>query len=331
MPKSKKPRKKGAHGREQAARSRLLRNQFKDPAECRRLVKIVEDARAARHKGSAQLGYLFALADQDFMVERFIEAFMALERWQTTEEMDDFSLVNSMLMIGAIAFLKVGVQESERLDEIRRAAYAATLAIDHRNMGRRIPDELIEDTREGLTTAQMIFEAATANGMNQELIEVLKENDPEHIASTPGRFREHRRLILGDYLEKVQALEAAQNPHREFTVPEIASLAHQPKARVNGILETLAGKGTELHVRTVHGLTLVSFGGRLSFAEEERNRRLERERLKAEEAKREAEEEKSMRVERIEKGRMQAEKIRIMAAPSPNWFDAIVCAGDAHA
>lgn len=144
------------------------------------------------------------------MVERFIEAFMALERWQTTEEMDDFSLVNSMLMIGAIAFLKVGVQESERLDEIRRAAYAATLAIDHRNMGRRIPDELIEDTREGLTTAQMIFEAATANGMNQELIEVLKENDPEHIASTPGRFREHRRLILGDYLEKVQALEAAQ-------------------------------------------------------------------------------------------------------------------------
>lgn len=210
MPKSKKPRKKGAHGREQAARSRLLRNQFKDPAECRRLVKIVEDARAARHKGSAQLGYLFALADQDFMVERFIEAFMALERWQTTEEMDDFSLVNSMLMIGAIAFLKVGVQESERLDEIRRAAYAATLAIDHRNMGRRIPDELIEDTREGLTTAQMIFEAATANGMNQELIEVLKENDPEHIASTPGCFREHRRLILGDYLEKVQALEAAQ-------------------------------------------------------------------------------------------------------------------------
>lgn len=113
------------------------------------------------------------------------------------------------------------------------------------------------------------------------------------------------------------------NPHREFTVPEIASLAHQPKARVNGILETLAGKGTELHVRTVHGLTLVSFGGRLSFAEEERNRRLERERLKAEEAKREAEEEKSMRVERIEKGRMQAEKIRIMAAPSPNWFDAL--------
>lgn len=210
MPKSKKPRKKGAHGREQAARSRLLRNQFKDPAECRRLVKIVEDARAARHKGSAQLGYLFALADQDFMVERFIEAFMALERWQTTEEMDDFSLVNSMLMIGAIAFLKVGVQESERLDEIRRAAYAATLAIDHRNMGRRIPNELIENTREGLTTAQMIFEAATANGMNQELIEVLKENDPEHIASTPGRFREHRRLILGDYLEKVQALEAAQ-------------------------------------------------------------------------------------------------------------------------
>ena len=188
MPKSKKPRKKGAHGREQAARSRLLRNQFKDPAECRRLVKIVEDARAARHKGSAQLGYLFALADQDFMVERFIEAFMALERWQTTEEMDDFSLVNSMLMIGAIAFLKVGVQESERLEEIRRAAYAATLAIDHRNMGRRIPDELIEDTREGLTTAQMIFEAATANGMNQELIEVLKENDPEHIASTPVSY-----------------------------------------------------------------------------------------------------------------------------------------------
>lgn len=38
-----------------------------------------------------------------------------------------------------------------------------------------------------------------------------------------------------------------------------------------------------------------------------------------------------MRVERIENGRMQAEKIRIMAAPSPNWFDAIVCAGGAHA
>lgn len=91
------------------------------------------------------------------------------------------------------------------------------------------------------------------------------------------------------------------------------------------------GNAVKYIVRTVHGLTLVSFGGRLSFAEEERNRRLERERLKAEEAKREAEEEKSMRVERIEKGRMQAEKIRIMAAPSPNWFDAIVCAGDAHA
>lgn len=79
MPKSKKPRKKGAHGREQAARSRLLRNQFKDPAECRRLVKIVEDARAARHKGSAQLGYLFALADQDF-AEAIAQVRMAKER-----------------------------------------------------------------------------------------------------------------------------------------------------------------------------------------------------------------------------------------------------------
>ena len=114
------------------------------------------------------------------------------------------------------------------------------------------------------------------------------------------------------------------NPHREFTVPEIASLAHQPKARVNGILETCL-------LYTSPSPRDQSFGGRLSFAEEERNRRLERERLKAEEAKREAEEEKSMRVERIEKRRMQAEKIRIMAAPSPNWFDAIVCAGDAHA
>ena len=161
----------------------------------------------------------------------------------------------------------------------------------------------------------------------RELIKDSFKKEPRLHVLWFGEGSQFSAALYADMLEEVREYD----PHREFTVPEIASLAHQPKARVNGILETLAGKGTEPHVRTVHGLTLVSFGGRLSFAEEERNRRLERERLKAEEAKREAEEEKSMRVERIEKGRMQAEKIRIMAAPSPNWFDAIVCAGDAHA
>lgn len=210
MPVSKKPRKKGQRARDLAVRKKFVQGKFKDADDARRTIASLERQKTRQRRRCEQLGWLLGFQEKDSLLEAFTLSFFALERWQTTEEMDDFSLVNSMLMIGAIAFLKVGVQESERLDEIRRAAYAATLAIDHRNMGRRIPDELIEDTREGLTTAQMIFEAATANGMNQELIEVLKENDPEHIASTPGRFREHRRLILGDYLEKVQALEAAQ-------------------------------------------------------------------------------------------------------------------------
>lgn len=207
MPTSKKPRKKGTFGRAQEARRRLARNDFKSPAEARRLVQTVEESREKFRGGYARIGYMLALADRDFMVSRFIEAFMALSRWHTTREAADFSAVASMLMIGAIAFKKVGVQEEERLEEIRLAARNCTVAASHRNHMRRIPESLIDETRDGLTTAQMIFEAATESGMNEGLIETLKENDPVHVASIPGRARDHRRLLLGRHIAEVERLE----------------------------------------------------------------------------------------------------------------------------
>ena len=65
MPKSKKPRKKGNYGREQAARRKWEAGNFKSVEDARATFRIVDEARRRRRGGCAQIGFMLNLANKE--------------------------------------------------------------------------------------------------------------------------------------------------------------------------------------------------------------------------------------------------------------------------
>ena len=111
MPKSKKPRKKGNYGREQAARRKKKANNFKSVEDARATFRIVDEARRRRRGGCAQIGFMLNLANKERLIEDFTSAFFALDRWPTTRSFDDFICVCSNLMLGLLCHKCLGVEE----------------------------------------------------------------------------------------------------------------------------------------------------------------------------------------------------------------------------
>lgn len=206
MPKSKKPRKKGAYTREVRARQKWVQGKFKDTEDALRTYRTIERARLSRRKGCAQLHFLYSLSDFGNLLDAFTKAQYALSRWPTTRDYEDFNVVSSSLMLGALCHKRLDIVEQDLLRDIQHSAFMAVTCVRLRNQRKRIPEANIEVVRNDLTVAQQLIEFARDND-RQALIDVLKHNDIDNIAQTRGLQEAHERMILGDHYDTVRRWE----------------------------------------------------------------------------------------------------------------------------
>lgn len=206
MPKSKKPRKPGKHGRENIARKKWESGKFKSVEDARLTWRTLEAARKKRRPGLAQMHFLLSLADKEELIESFTQAFFALARWPTTYSYEDFNRVSSCLTLGILCHKRMGVVETDLLADMQQAAFMSVVCVRLRNFGKPVPPQNLEAVRVGLTTAQQLMEYAHEHD-RQAFIDVLKHNDREHVEDTPGLLEAHERLILGRNYEIVQRWE----------------------------------------------------------------------------------------------------------------------------
>lgn len=206
MPKSKKPRKKGAHGREQIARRKWEAGNFKSVEDARSTFRIIDEARRRRRGGRAQIGFMLNLANKERLIEDFTSAFFALERWPTTTSYDDFNRVSSSLMLGLLCHKCLGVEEKSYVKEIQHAAFIAVVCVRLRNRRELIPQANLDIVRHGLVLAQELLEY-TYEHHRTELIHVLRHNDKANVYHTAGLTEAHERFILGDRYETVKQWE----------------------------------------------------------------------------------------------------------------------------
>lgn len=203
MPKSKKPRKKGTHSREVRARQKWVLGKFKDTEDALRTYRTLERARLSRRKGCAQLNFLYCLSDFGNLLDAFAKAQYALTRWPTTRDYEDFNVVTSSLMLGALCHKRLDIVEQDLLRDIQHSAFMAVTCVRLRNQRKRIPEANIEAVRNGLNIAQQLMEFARDND-RQALIDVLKHNDIDNLAQTRGLQEARERMILGDHFDTVR-------------------------------------------------------------------------------------------------------------------------------
>ena len=115
MPISKKPRKKGRRGLVRQAFKRIATNDYKSPEELKRLMHTVRQDDVRLRNGADQLEWMLSLQDKGALIEPFTKSLLAIDRWPTTTDFEDFNIVSSSLMLGALCHRALGVQEKEKL------------------------------------------------------------------------------------------------------------------------------------------------------------------------------------------------------------------------
>lgn len=206
MPTSKKPRKKGRHGREADALRKWRREKFASVEDARASLRVLEESRLKRRPGVAQIHFMLQLADKEELLESFTKAYFCLEKWPTTDRFEDFDRVSSSLMLGILCHKRMGVLEHDLLSDMQHAAFMCVVCVRLRNFGKPVPPQNLEAVRRGLTVSQELMEYAYEHD-RQAFIDVLKHNDADHVGRTPGLLDQHERLILGQNYDRVQEWE----------------------------------------------------------------------------------------------------------------------------
>lgn len=206
MPVSKKPRKKGRRGHEIDARKKLIRGKFKTLDEAKKAIDTVEKARIKRRRQCEQIGWMLTFTSKETLLEAFTISLYAVERWPTTSDFDDFNIVSSSLMLGALCHKAMNIVEQDLLRDIQHAAYMTVVCARLRNHREPIPQANIEPIVNGLLISQKLMEYAYEND-RQILIDVLKHNSRQNVEDTPGLLEKHERFILGPHYETVRQWE----------------------------------------------------------------------------------------------------------------------------
>ena len=209
MPVSKKPRKKGQFNRRHIAHRKIAQNKFKSPEELKRHLKTIEEEDTSIRNGADNLEWMLSLQDKDALIEPFTKSLLAIDRWPTTTDFDDFNIVSSSLMLGALCHRALNVQETEHLREIQEAAFMAVTCVRLRHKRRPLPNANLQIVRDALTTAQALIEWANDNDRTT-LISVLKQNTQRYIRQHPEAIEQHERLILGKNYDRVRELELSE-------------------------------------------------------------------------------------------------------------------------
>lgn len=203
MPVSKKPRKKGKRSRVFDIVRRFKKNNYESVEQFRRDRKYLQELERDTIVARDQLDWMIALTDFENVRTSFLRSLTALNRWNTTEDADDFNLVTSSLMLGILIWHKAKIAEEEVLRDMQHAAFMCVVCARLRSKNHEIPAANIESVRYGLTVAQLVMEAAY-NEDRQSFIDALKENAPEFLRKHPELVDVHYRMALGRNYDTVQ-------------------------------------------------------------------------------------------------------------------------------
>ena len=204
MPKSKKPRKKGRHGRLNDKIRQASKMQRMETKDIERLTDDLEKEAARRTMALRRYEWMSVLLDHEELIEGFTRAHNSLKRLPESTEVFDFNIVCSSLMLGAMVHMRLGVEEQSWLTDIRRAAFGVVNAYRIRALNQELPEANLNMISIGLTAAQDLIEYAFKEDP-QALREVLLKNDPLYTRAHPEENDARERFILGDKYELVQS------------------------------------------------------------------------------------------------------------------------------
>ena len=224
MPTSKKPRKKGKHGRDMDAMRAARKGTYRNDAHMKQVYRTLSRKKRHVKSGASLFAWMNDLADPDTLLSYFAQAFFALKRWRETEEIGDFNCVSQLLMIGAMLHKEMKVQEGSLLRDIRNAAFLTICCVRLRNFDHEVPEANIEAVHSGLVTAHELAKFAAENpDQRNTLLNVIRQNLPDFVAARPGLREQRERFILGDKYDIVQKW-IREDPLGKFTNVELDEL-----------------------------------------------------------------------------------------------------------
>ena len=210
MPTSKKPRKKGRHGRLNDKIRQAAKMRYMETSQIEKLADDLEKEAARRTMALRRYEWMSVLLDHESLIEGFTRAQCSLQRIPKTFEIFDFNIICSSLMLGAMVHMRLGIEEQSWLADIRRAAYGTIMAYRLRGMNQEVPEANLTMIRIGLTAAQDLIEYAFKEDP-QALKEVLLKNDPLYTRAHPEENEARERFILGDRYDQVKSWQLTRN------------------------------------------------------------------------------------------------------------------------
>ena len=212
MPGNKKPRKNKQcrQARFSKAIRKLVRNEFKNKDDVAKTLKYIDNVHQQRFLAESKITWMTSLLDRDKILSAFVRSQLALKSLPTTKNVDDFNLISSSLMLGALCHQVMGVEENELMTEIRRSAFAISTAYRLWLEGKPVPEANLPGIGYGLDAAQDLIEYAFDNDPSA-LKEVLIKNDPHYCQLHPEETEARERFILGDRYDEVAAWKLGMN------------------------------------------------------------------------------------------------------------------------
>ena len=198
MPVSKKPRKKGKGVRNRTfqAIKRMASKHYDSKEQFTRDIEHLQNLERDCSVAQAQLGWMIALTDFDNVRMGFLKSLSALDRWNTTNDPEDFNIVVSSLMLGVLIHDKAKIAEIDVLRDMQHACFMSVVCARLRSKNQEIPKGNIDSVREGLVVAQQVMEVAYEED-RQAFINALCENSKEWLQKHPEAVDQHYKMALG--------------------------------------------------------------------------------------------------------------------------------------
>lgn len=211
VPRSKRPRKPGHHGMINRKLAMAKRMDRMSDEKLEKLADDLEKEMFRRTLSKRHYEWMSVLQEHEELIEGFTRAQYALGKLRETNEIFDFNILCSSLMLGAMTHRRLGVEETTWLEDIRRAAFETVYAYKLRGENQQIPDGNLKLIGIGLDAAQDLIAYAVKNDP-QAMKEVLIKNDPLYTRLHPEEMDDRERFIMGDRYELVKSWKLERNP-----------------------------------------------------------------------------------------------------------------------
>lgn len=204
MPKSKNKRKNGKVSNKFTSERRRLRDVQKriisgkefGIEQIRKDAKVIADWHARQEK-VLDIDWLITFKVNGGMTEAAIKGLVALDRWSTTMDRNDFDIVASALMMGFMALHSMEIENHDEVEQaIREGAFMTFLCARLRCKGSPLPTANLQPVRLGLMAAQDCLQMLCDTDMTA-MRKILETNSKMNCRAHPEEHDVRVRQLLG--------------------------------------------------------------------------------------------------------------------------------------